>query len=101
MIVMIATAIGAMIWTGYLNGGTNLVEDFANCSSSESLVFAGLITVGFLLVLYLPRRVIGFKDFMNSVPEPSSLRFPPAPAGARLPFWCPSSSICSARQTPT
>ena len=41
MIVMIATAIGAMIWTGYLNGGTNLVEDFANCSSSESLVFCG------------------------------------------------------------
>lgn len=76
MIVMIATAIGAMIWTGYLNGGTNLVEDFANCSSSESLVFAGLITVGFLLVLYLPRRVIGFKDFMNSVPEGGKLMMP-------------------------
>ena len=25
MIVMIVTAIGAMIWTGHLNGGTNLV----------------------------------------------------------------------------
>ena len=77
MIVMIATAIGAMIWTGYLNGGTNLVEDFANCSSSESLVFAGLVTVGFLLLFYLPRRVIGFKDFMNSVPEGGKLMMPP------------------------
>ena len=76
MIVMIFTAIAAMIWTGYLNGGTNIVEDFANCSSSESLVFAGLITVGFLLVLYLPRRVIGFKDFMNSVPEGGKLMMP-------------------------
>ena len=63
MIVMIVTAIGAMIWTGHLNGGTNLVENFANCSSSESLVFAGLVTIGFLLIFYLPRRVIGFKDF--------------------------------------
>ena len=76
MIVMIVTAIGAMIWTGHLNGGTNLVESFANCSSSESLVFAGLVTIGFLLVFYLPRRVIGFKDFMNSVPEGGKLMMP-------------------------
>ena len=77
MIVMIFTAIATMIWTGYLNGGTNLVEDFANCSSSESLVFAGLVTVGFLLLFYLPRRVIGFKDFMTSVPEGGKLMMPP------------------------
>ena len=76
MVVMIATAIAAMIWTGHLNGGQNLVEDFANCSSSEALVFAGLVTVGFLLLLYLPRRVIGFKDFMNSVPEGGKLMMP-------------------------
>ena len=36
MVVMIATAIAAMIWTGHLNGGQNLVEDFANCSSSTA-----------------------------------------------------------------
>ena len=76
MLVMIGTAIGAMIWTGHLNGGHNLVENFANCSSSESLVFAGLVTIGFLLVLYLPRRVIGVKDFMNSVPEGGKLMMP-------------------------
>ena len=39
MVVMIATAIAAMIWTGHLNGGQNLVEDFANCSSSERRMF--------------------------------------------------------------
>lgn len=42
----------------------------------EALVFAGLVTVGFLLLLYLPRRVIGFKDFMNSVPEGGKLMMP-------------------------
>ena len=77
MLVMIFTAVATMIWTGHLNGGQNLVEDFANCSSSESLVFAGLVTVGFLLIFYLPRRVIGFKDFMNSVPEGGKLMMPP------------------------
>ena len=45
-------------------------------SSEEALVFAGLVTVGFLLLLYLPRRVIGFKDFMNSVPEGGKLMMP-------------------------
>ena len=67
MVVMIATAIAAMIWTGHLNGGQNLVEDFANCSSSESLVFAGLVTVGFLLLLYLPpyHRLQGFYEFRS------------------------------------
>ncbi|MBQ1749927.1 MAG: Na+/H+ antiporter NhaC family protein [Lachnospiraceae bacterium] len=76
MLVMIGSAIACMIWTGHLNGGKNLVEDFANCSSSESLVFAGLVTIGFLLLFYLPRRVIGFKDFMNSVPEGGKLMMP-------------------------
>ena len=28
------------------------------------------------------------------------MRSPPAPAGARLRFWSPSSSICSPRRTP-
>ena len=45
-------------------------------SSEEALVFAGLVTVGFLLLLYLPRRIIGFKDFMNSVPEGGKLMMP-------------------------
>lgn len=45
MVVMIATAIAAMIWTGHLNGGQNLVEDFANCSSSEATVYKGLQAV--------------------------------------------------------
>ena len=39
-------------------------------------MFAGLVTIGFLLIFYLPRRVIGFKDFMNSVPEGGKLMMP-------------------------
>ena len=76
MVVMIATAIGAMIWTGHLAGGTNLVEDFANCSSSESLVFASLVTIVFTAVLYLPRKVVTFRDFMNALPEGAKLMMP-------------------------
>lgn len=76
MLVLIFSAVGAMIWTGHLNGGTNIVEDFANCSSSESLVFATLVAIIFTLILYLSRRVISFKDFMDSVPEGGKLMMP-------------------------
>jgi len=83
MVVMIATAIAAMIWTGHLNGGQNLVEDFANCSSSESLVFAGLVTVGFLLLLYLPRRhrLQGFYEFRSRRWQAYDARHPDFSAG--------------------
>lgn len=76
MLVMIVTAVLAMIWTGHLNGGTNLVEDFANCSSSESLVFASLVAIIFTAFLYLPRKIISFKDFMNCFPEGGKLMLP-------------------------
>jgi Na+/H+ antiporter NhaC len=76
MLVLIFSAVGAMIWTGHLNGGKNIVEDFANCSSSESLVFATLVAIIFTLILYLSRRVISFKDFMDSVPEGGKLMMP-------------------------
>ena len=76
MVVLIITAVVTMIWTGHLAGGKNIVDCFANCSSSESLVFASLVTVIFTAILYLPRKVITFKDFMGALPEGTKLMVP-------------------------
>ena len=83
MVVMIATAIAAMIWTGHLNGGQNLVEDFANCSSSEALVFAGLVTVGFLLLVSAApcHRLQGFYEFRSRRWQAYDARHPDFSAG--------------------
>ena len=69
VLVLIGTAIGAMIYTGFLGGATDVVTAFAGCDAETSLIFATLITVMFMLALYLPRKVITFKGFMDSFVE--------------------------------
>jgi Na+/H+ antiporter NhaC len=76
MAFLIVTAISAMIYTGYLAGGTNLVGCFANCESAKSLVFASLLTILFCACLYLPRKVMSFKDYMDCIPTGSTLMVP-------------------------
>ena len=40
--VLIVTAIGAMIYTGYLDGATNVIDAFAGCDAEVSLIFVYL-----------------------------------------------------------
>lgn len=76
VLVLIVTAIGAMIYTGFLGGATDVVTTFAGCDAETSLIFATLITVMFMLVLYLPRKVITFKGFMDSFVEGFKMMIP-------------------------
>lgn len=76
VLLLIFSAIGAMIYTGYLGGATNPVDAFAGCDAEISLIFATLITVLFMLVLYLPRRVVTFKGFMESFVDGFKLMIP-------------------------
>ena len=76
VLVLIVTAIGAMIYTGFLGGATDVVTAFAGCDAETSLIFATLITVMFMLVLYLPRKVITFKGFMDSFVEGFKMMIP-------------------------
>jgi Na+/H+ antiporter NhaC len=74
--VLIVSAIGAMIYTGYLDGATNLIDAFAGCDAEISLIFSTILTVLFMLVLYLPRKVITFKEYMSSFTEGFKLMVP-------------------------
>ena len=74
--VLIITAIGAMIYTGFLDGATDIITAFAGCDAETSLIFSTLITVIFMFILYLPRKVITFKGFMDSLAEGFKLMVP-------------------------
>ena len=74
--VLIVSAIGAMIYTGYLGGASDFITAFAGCDAEISLIFATLITVFFMMLLYLPRKVVHFKDFMDSLAEGFKLMVP-------------------------
>lgn len=74
--VLIVSAVGAMIYTGFLDGATNIVTAFAGCNAEISLIFATFITVLFMFVLYLPRKVVTFKGFMDSLVDGFKLMIP-------------------------
>lgn len=74
--VLIVSAIGAMIYTGFQGGATDIVTAFSGCDSELSLIFATFTTIFFMLILYLPRKVITFKGFMDSLAEGFKLMVP-------------------------
>ena len=74
--VLIVSAIGAMIYTGYLGGATDIITAFSGCDAETSLIFATMITIFFMLILYLPRKVVTFKGFMDSLVEGFKLMIP-------------------------
>jgi Na+/H+ antiporter NhaC len=76
VLVLIFSAIAAMIYTGYLDGADNIVDAFAGCDAEISLICSTLVTVIFMLILYIPRKVVTFKSFANSLPEGFKLMVP-------------------------
>lgn len=74
--VLIVSAIGAMIYTGYLGGATDVITAFSGCDAETSLIFATSVTILFMLILYLPRKVVSFKGFMDSFVEGFKLMIP-------------------------
>ena len=53
-----------------------MVSAFAGCDAEKSLIFATMITVFVMLLLYLPRKVVTFKGFMDSFVEGFKLMIP-------------------------
>ena len=74
--VLIVSAIGAMIYTGYLVGAKDIITAFSGCDAETSLIFATMVTIFFMMLLYLPRKVVDFKGFMESLVEGFKLMIP-------------------------
>lgn len=67
--VLIVLCIAAMLYTGGILDGASIVEAFANCDSSTSLVLGSFATLVFTFLLYLPRRILTFGQFCESFTE--------------------------------
>ena len=65
-----------MVYTGFLGGADNVISAFAGCDAETSLIFASVVTILFMMALYLPRKVITFKSFMDSLSEGFKLMVP-------------------------
>lgn len=74
VVALIIFSILAMLYTGnFFTPGTegylNLFEAIGGCDSSLSLVIGGFGALVFTFILYIPRKVVSFKGFMESITE--------------------------------
>ena len=78
ILALIILSILAMLYTGGLFSGEskNLVEAFGNCDSSTSLALGGFGAIIVTFILYIPRKVLGFREFMDSVTEGIKMMVP-------------------------
>jgi len=72
--VLIVSCVTTMIYTGGFfdpESGSqgNLIEAFGNSDASVGLVLGAFITLVFTMLLYLPRKVISFREFADSLAD--------------------------------
>lgn len=68
VVILIVCCILGMAYTGGLFDGESLIDSFANADSARGLVMGSLIGVLITFWLYMNRRVMKFKEFMNAFP---------------------------------
>lgn len=68
---LILLSIIAMLYTGGLFSGeaTGIGQAFANCDAIIGLAMGALYTTGFLALLYIPRRIITPRQFLDGLVE--------------------------------
>ena len=70
VIGIVVFSIISMLYTGdYFEGGVSIGDAFANCDAILGLAMGALFTVFFLAILYLPRRIVKTKQFLDGLVE--------------------------------
>jgi tetracycline resistance efflux pump len=75
---LIILSVLAMLYTGGLfsGKGVGVAAAFGNCDSSLSLAIGGFGAIVLTFILYLPRKIMTFKDFMLGVTEGIKIMVP-------------------------
>ncbi|MBQ2816606.1 MAG: Na+/H+ antiporter NhaC family protein, partial [Clostridia bacterium] len=71
VIALIVFSVLEMLYTGGLWGDDpayhSLAAAFGNCSPTPSLIVGGFAALVVAFVMYIPRKVVSFRDFMNGI----------------------------------
>lgn len=66
---LIVSCMFFMLYTGGIFEGTGIINAFADCSSSLSLALGSFMTIIFTMLLYLPRKIVNFHEFSESLSD--------------------------------
>ena len=69
VISLIIGCVGGLIYAGYLNGGTTLLEMFANTDAFFGLPFGSGIALIINFIYFIIRRSMKFTELMDCLPE--------------------------------
>ncbi len=69
VVVLIIACVIGMIYSGGFFDGTGFVDSFSNSDASVGLAYGAIVTIIITIIYYLIRRVLSFKDLMESLPE--------------------------------
>lgn len=66
---LIVCCVIGMIYTGGFFDGVGLIEAFSNSDASVGLAYGSFFGLIITILLYMARRVLSFKECMNSLPD--------------------------------
>lgn len=66
--ILIVSCVMGMVYTGGFFSGVSFIEAFADCNAAKGLVLGSFITLVVTFLIYIPRRVISFKEFASAIP---------------------------------
>ena len=69
VVVLIICCVIGMVYTGGFFDGETFIDAFANCDASVGLLIGSAAALLLTFVLYIPRKVLTFTQFMECLPE--------------------------------
>ena len=69
IIILIVSCVIGMIYSGGFFSGESFVTSFSNSDASVGLAYGAFVAIILTVVFYLIRRVLSFKEIMESLPE--------------------------------
>lgn len=69
VLVLIASCVVGLIYTGGFFEGVGFIESFANCSAPDGLMLGSAMALVIICIFYLVRRVMSFKGLTDCLPE--------------------------------
>ena len=68
ILVLIVSSVASMLYIGgYFNGEMTLAEAFGNTNAGPALAISGFFTLLVTFLLFVPRKVLSFKEFMSGI----------------------------------
>ncbi len=79
IIVLIVSCVLGMVYTGgfFAGEGVSFIDAFAGSNASMGLVLGSFFALVFTFLLYIPRKIISYKEFADCLPSGFRMMVPP------------------------